>query len=71
MSRYILILLFTGLLFGNLANVQPFKTVVENVLAFSEQQRILMVQKYENEAGVLPELEIIAYRVIVISFSSV
>jgi len=71
MSKYILILLFTGLLFGNLANVQPFKTVVINVLAFSERQRILMVQKYENEAGVLPELEIIAYRVILISFSSV
>lgn len=54
MRRYLFTLILTVLSLGNLANAQPLKTVVDNALAFSEQQSLLMARKYENEAGVLP-----------------
>jgi len=63
MTKYILSLLF-GLLLGYLANAQPFKTVVEKAVAFSEQQRLSMAQKYEDQVGVLQRLKIIAHHFI-------
>jgi len=54
MRSYFLALLLTGLLWNNLANAQNLKTIVDQALAFAEQQSLLMARKYEHQPSVLP-----------------